>query len=115
MQVLVRGATRTQLRNLTALRTALAVCGNIARAISVSDGVLVEYEDPAQSERPPHHARHCTPRTLHCTPPHTNARPHRIASRMGTPRRVSGRHATHATARHHPPRTLHARIASNCT
>jgi len=106
MQVLVRGATRTQLRNLTALRTALAVCGNIARAISVSDGVLVEYEDPAQSERPPHYARHCTP-------PHTNARLHRIASRMGTPRRVSGRHTTHATARHRTP--MHARIAPHRT
>ena len=61
-------------RNLTALRTALAVCGNIARAISVSDGVLVEYEDPAQGERPPPRT-HATTHLLqapHCTPIHPN-------------------------------------------
>ena len=63
--ILVRGATRTQLRNLTALRTALAVCGNIARAISVSDGVLVEYEDPAQGEPPPPPPPPPLPRALH--------------------------------------------------
>ena len=44
--IFVKGATRTQLQHCTALRTALAVCGNISQVLGASDGVLVEYEDP---------------------------------------------------------------------